>query len=103
LVITDEGVQISGKVNADNVEGLGSWITTNRDSIEGLYPVEAKNLLDSLNALVTDETNGLITKVSKQEQRIDSLEEATNFYDSNNMMFIKNKNINNSSIKGSFY
>lgn len=36
LVIGESGVEISGKVNADNVEGLGSWITTNRDSIPGL-------------------------------------------------------------------
>jgi hypothetical protein len=75
-VITDEGIQVSGKVNADNVEGLGSWITTNRNTIEGLYPVEAKNLLDSLNALVTDETDGLNKKVSEQEQRIADLETA---------------------------
>lgn len=30
------GVEISGKVNADNVEGLSSWITTHRDTIPGL-------------------------------------------------------------------
>lgn len=76
LVITDEGIQISGKVNADNVEGLGSWITTNRNTIEGLYPVEAKNLLDNLNTLVTDETNGLNVKIDEHDSRIDSLEEA---------------------------
>ena len=76
LVITDEGIQVSGKVNADNVEGLGSWITTNRNTIEGLYPVEAKNLLDNLNTLITDETNGLNKKVSEQDSRIISLEEA---------------------------
>lgn len=76
LVITDEGVQISGKVNADNVEGLASWITTNRDIVPGLYPVEAKNLLDNLNTLVTDETNGLNKKISEQEQRIADLETA---------------------------
>ena len=74
LVITDEGVQISGKVNADNVEGLGSWITTNRNSIEGLYPVEAKNLLDNLNKLVTDETNGLNKKVNEHDSRIAEME-----------------------------
>lgn len=68
LVITDEGVQISGKVNADNVEGLASWIITNRDTIPGLYPIEAKNLLDSLNTLVTDETNGLNKKVGSLEE-----------------------------------
>lgn len=76
LVITDEGIQVSGKVNADNVEGLSTWITTNRNTIEGLYPVEAKNLLDSLNTLVTDETNGLNKQVNEQEQRIADLEEA---------------------------
>lgn len=76
LVITDEGVQVSGKVNADNVEGLGSWITTNRNTIEGLYPVEAKNLLDELNALVNDKTNGLSTKVNEHDSKINALEEA---------------------------
>ena len=76
LVITDEGVQISGKVNADNVEGLGSWITTNRNTIEGLYPVEAKNLLDSLNTLVTDEASGLNVKINEHDSRISEMEEA---------------------------
>ena len=76
LVITDDGIQVSGKVNADNVEGLSTWITTNRNTIEGLYPVEAKNLLDNLNTLVTDETNGLNAKINKQEQRIADLETA---------------------------
>lgn len=34
---------------------------------------------------------------------IDTVEEASNFYDSNNMFFIKNKSILNREIKGSFY
>lgn len=34
---------------------------------------------------------------------IDTVEEASNFYDSNNMIFIKNKSILNREIKGSFY
>ena len=34
---------------------------------------------------------------------VDSLEEASNFYDSDNIMFIKNKNTMNREIKGSFY
>ena len=34
---------------------------------------------------------------------IDSLEEATKFYDSESLMFIKNKNINNVSTPGSFF
>jgi hypothetical protein len=36
LVVGENGVEVSGKVNADNVEGLGSWITTNKNSVEGL-------------------------------------------------------------------
>ena len=36
LVIGESGVEISGKVNAANVEGLGNWITNNRDTVPGL-------------------------------------------------------------------
>lgn len=36
LVIGESGVEISGKVNAANVEGLGDWITNNRDTVHGL-------------------------------------------------------------------
>ena len=49
LAIGDNGdLEVSGKVNADNVEGLGSWITTNRDSIDGLYPVDDQNKLSGI-------------------------------------------------------
>ena len=50
LVIGDEGIQISGKVNADNVEGLSSWIIKNRNSIEGLYPVADAQKLAGIEA-----------------------------------------------------
>ena len=41
LTIGDGGdLEISGKVNADNVEGLSSWITSNRDTVSGLYPLK---------------------------------------------------------------
>ena len=50
LVIGDEGIQISGKVNADNVEGLSSWVTKNRNSIEGLYPVADAQKLAGIEA-----------------------------------------------------
>lgn len=36
LVVGESGVEISGKVNAANVEGLGDWITNNRDTVPGL-------------------------------------------------------------------
>ena len=39
LVIGESGVEISGKVNAANVEGLGDWITNSRDTVPGLLSV----------------------------------------------------------------
>lgn len=48
LVIGDNGVEISGKVNADNVEGLGSWISKNKDTIDGLLSTEDSEKLDSI-------------------------------------------------------
>ena len=46
LTIGDNGdLEVSGKVNAENVEGLGSWITTNRESISGLYPLNDQQKL----------------------------------------------------------
>lgn len=45
LVIGESGVEISDKVNAANVEGLGDWITSNRDTVPGLLSaVEATKL-----------------------------------------------------------
>ena len=71
MVITDEGVQISGKVNADNVEGLGSWITTNRNSIEGLYSTaeaEKLSLLDNkISNIESKLNNGEIVTTEKFE------------------------------------
>lgn len=48
LVIGDEGVQISGKVNADNVEGLATWITNNRGTVPGLLSVEQQTHLEAV-------------------------------------------------------
>ena len=48
LVIGESGVEISGKVNAANVEGLGDWITTNRDSIAGLFDTTNANKLNGI-------------------------------------------------------
>lgn len=59
LVIGDEGVQISGKVNADNVEGLASWITRNRSTIPGLLSVDQQNHLEAVekNVINSVDTN----------------------------------------------
>lgn len=42
-------LEISGKVNADNVEGLASWITTNRDTVPGLLSALNAAKLDSIS------------------------------------------------------
>jgi hypothetical protein len=59
LVIGNEGVQISGKVNADNVEGLASWITKNRSSVPGLLSVDQQNHLEAVekNVINSVDTN----------------------------------------------
>lgn len=50
LTIGDNGdLEVSGKVNADNVEGLASWITTNRDTVPGLLSALNAAKLDSIS------------------------------------------------------
>ena len=49
LVIGDGGnIEISGKVNASNVEGLNEWVVQNRDKIDGLYPTAAAQKLANI-------------------------------------------------------
>lgn len=48
LVLGDEGVEISGKVNAENVEGLASWVVANRNDVNGLFSEANENKLDGL-------------------------------------------------------
>ena len=48
LVIGEGGVEISGKVNAANVEGLGDWITTNRGSVAGLFDTTNASKLNGI-------------------------------------------------------
>ena len=50
LVIGESGVEISGKVNAANVEGLGDWITTNKDSVAGLFDTTSATKLNGIEA-----------------------------------------------------
>lgn len=52
LVIGDEGLQISGKVNADNVQGLDEWITKNSSTVIGLSQENfTTTLLNKLNGI----------------------------------------------------
>lgn len=48
LVIGESGVEISGKVNANNVEGLGSWITTYREVTPGLLSTIEQQKLSNI-------------------------------------------------------
>lgn len=49
LVLSEDGsVEISGEINAANVKELGSWITTNRDSVLGLFDTTDDKKLDSI-------------------------------------------------------
>ena len=50
LVIGESGVEISGKVNASNVEELDTWITTNRDNIGGLLSTADATKLEGIEA-----------------------------------------------------
>ena len=50
LVIGESGVEISGKVNASNVEELDTWITTNRDKIGGLLSTADATKLEGVEA-----------------------------------------------------
>ena len=47
LVIGDNGLEISGSVNASNVKELDSWITQNKNSVDGL---SENNFTDELKA-----------------------------------------------------
>ena len=50
LVIGDEGgIEVSGKVNAENVEGLASWITSNRNNVSGLFTSTEQEKLSSID------------------------------------------------------
>ena len=51
LVLSDEGtVEVSGKIAAGNVEGLGEWITNNRDTVAGLFDTESTNKLNDIES-----------------------------------------------------
>ncbi len=65
LVIGDEGLQISGKVNADNVQGLDEWITKNTGSVIGLSQENfTTNLLNKLNGIEERAEKNYISSVT---------------------------------------
>lgn len=88
LVVDGEGgLEISGTVNAANVEELDEWITNHRNSVLGLYPtadatklasVETgaqKNFITSVEVGVFTVTNGLLTLDEVPTDRVAGLSE----------------------------
>lgn len=58
LVLSDDGtVEISGEINASNVKELGSWITTNRDTVLGLLSAANEEKLTGI------ETGAQVNKI----------------------------------------
>lgn len=68
LVIGDEGVQISGKVNADNVEGLATWITRNRGTVPGLLSVEQQTHLEAVEKNYINSVDSNVFEVTADRQ-----------------------------------
>ena len=80
LVIGNNGVEISGKVNASNVEGLNEWITSNRNIVTGLYSTATDNKLtkaisdlETLTTKVNTNTDNIIAVNARVDTVIDSL------------------------------
>lgn len=85
LVIGDNGVEISGKVNASNVEELDEWIVENRDSIDGLISEADQAKLDVLVDLIHSVSSEFTITEEKELQlasiaisKVDGLEEVLN-------------------------
>lgn len=76
LVIGEEGVEISGKVNAANVEGLSEWVTTSRDKVAGLYSTTTdskvnKAIADLATLTTAVDTN--TTNITAVNTRVDDV------------------------------
>lgn len=83
LVVGEEGVEISGKVNASNVEELGSWLTNNRDTVAGLFSTIDSNKLSGIEegaqvnfikavdtAQMSVDENGVLTIINAPSEHI---------------------------------
>ena len=81
--MTEDGVEISGTVNAANVQGLNEWITQNRDIVPGLYPTQVasdvEKALSDLEELVTV-VNTNTTDISALNTRVDTVVNNLNNY-----------------------
>ena len=68
LVIEGDKVEISGTVNASNVQDLDLWVKRNRNSVEGLFSVSQAEKLDGIEA---GAQKNFITAVDPAEFTVD--------------------------------
>lgn len=76
LVIGEEGVEISGKVNAANVEGLNEWVTANRDKVTGLYSTATDSKVNKAIAdlaTLTTAVDANTTNIAAVNTRVDDV------------------------------
>lgn len=96
LVLDEDGsgIEISGTVNAENVQGLGSWITTNGNTyIKSLNETNlSQEIIDKLNYItsVTDNLTVIDGKLDLNQKISDTLQSVEN----GNFNFIKSVNNN---------
>ena len=76
LVITEDGIEISGTVNAENVQGLEDWIEKNRNSVNGLLSIDLENKINSIGTT----TNELSNSFKEMDVKITNLEDSLNNY-----------------------
>ena len=74
LVIGDDGsVEISGNVNAENVQGLGDWITANAGNIVGLSEKNFSSTLEAkLNGVETGAQKNYINSIEETQFEVNS-------------------------------
>lgn len=80
LVVTEDGVQISGTVNAANVQGLNEWITANRNIVPGLFPSETETAVEQAISSLNDLIGVVNTNHSSVNERIDGVVSQLNNY-----------------------
>ena len=74
LVISDDGtVEISGTVNAENVQGLGDWITGNAGSIIGLSEKNFTSELEAkLNGIQSGAEKNYVSSVDESQLKVNN-------------------------------
>ena len=74
LVISDDGtVEISGTVNAENVQGLGDWITGNVGSIIGLSEKNFTSELEAkLNGIQSGAERNYVSSVDENQLKVNN-------------------------------